>query len=274
MIKQMLNKYYYIPENIKKIPKNFTSTVNKQPLIILGNQKSGTSAIAGLLAELTGSSVTIDLTGICGGNLLKINKNKISIEDLISNNKYDFSKDILKEPALTFIYSDLIKYFPNSKYIFVIRDPRENIRSILNRIKLRGDLNELSAIEKKSLKMIPNVWDQIVNGEDLGITGQNYIEILAKRWNIATNIYMDNENFHLVKYEDFIEDKANYIERLAIDIGLKKKFEILNKTDIQFQPPGNRSIPLEDFFGKMNLNIIENTCRENMNKLGYFSFNK
>ncbi|MFW5993131.1 MAG: hypothetical protein ACOCPO_03245 [Desulfohalobiaceae bacterium] len=40
-----------------------TSSLQQEPIFVLGNQKSGTSAVAGLLGEMAGESVTIDTRG-------------------------------------------------------------------------------------------------------------------------------------------------------------------------------------------------------------------
>ena len=64
-----------VPEKVKPYTKNMTKMirqllvevqsvnagVNPTPVIILGNQKSGTTAIAALLAETTGKTVALDL---------------------------------------------------------------------------------------------------------------------------------------------------------------------------------------------------------------------
>ena len=41
--------------------KNLFAVINENPIIVLGNQKSGTSAIAHLLADYGGLSRTIDI---------------------------------------------------------------------------------------------------------------------------------------------------------------------------------------------------------------------
>ena len=115
------------------------------PIIVLGHQKTGTSVIAALLGEATGKSVTIDM--FHHNNKIRpffredIFNKKLSLRDFIQANALYFSTDIIKEPDLTFHYEALLNYFPKAKFVFVIRDPRDNIRSILNRLKISGNLH-------------------------------------------------------------------------------------------------------------------------------------
>ncbi|NEP45581.1 MAG: hypothetical protein F6K35_42755, partial [Okeania sp. SIO2H7] len=121
-----------------------TAKINPQPILVLGNQKSGTSAIAALLAEMTDLSVTIDLRKeIPNPTYDKIIKGELTFSEFVQLNKLDFSRDIVKEPNLTLLDRELAEYFPNSDFVFVIRDPRDNIRSILNRLQLPGNLTKL-----------------------------------------------------------------------------------------------------------------------------------
>lgn len=242
--------------------------IHPYPIIILGNQKSGTSAIAALIAQYGRLSITNDLqTEIYNPTYHYVKSNKLDIGDFIKNHKVYFSKDIIKEPNLTLIYHELAKYFPEARYVFVVRDPRENIRSILNRLGLPGNQTELS---RQQWRNLPASWKLIIDNRWLECDAENYIEMLAWRWNHMANIYLqNNENFILSYYETFLENKMLELERLAKKLKIYKSKDIRNKLNLQYQPKGNHSLSWEEFFGQNNLKLINSKCVYGMRELRY-----
>lgn len=243
--------------------------VHPNPVFVLGNQKAGTSAIAALLAELTGFSVSIDLRQErYRPNYHNVKKGELSFSDLIKINKLDFSREIIKEPNLTLFYKDLKTYFPNSQFIFVCRDPRDNIRSLLNRLKIPG---HLSVLEYESQQKITPAWKLIMDIPWIEYQGKSYIERLAERWNFIIDVFLNNqEQFTLIRYEDFIKNKEESIVHIAREIDLNPVNDISRKINIQFQPSGNRNIKWKDFFGDENLSKIEKICGDKMKILNYY----
>lgn len=244
--------------------------VNSAPIFILGNQKSGTSAIAALLGLQTGLTTSVDLVKeylSTGETYKKVKSGQLSYESFVNRNRLDFSRDIIKEANLTTFYQELFSYFPESKFVFVIRDPRDNIRSILDRHNLPGNLVQLSDEQKATLK---TSWNIIFDGSWLGLNGRNYIEMLAMRWNLFTNIYLANKtNMVLVRYEKFLFDKIAVITELTKRLDLSVKYDISSKVDIQYQPAGNKKVDLCAFYGPGNLKLIEDTCQKFMELTGY-----
>ena len=190
----------------------------------------------------------------------------ITFQQFIDLNKKDFSKHIIKENMLTFFVRDIKKAIPSARFLFIVRDPRSNIRSILNRLNLPGNLQHL---DKNRLRLTPSQ-RLVLDNTWLGIRKTHYIRELAQRWNLTTNIYLDfKEEMILIRYEDFLREKTKTIEAIAEELGLCKKNDISDIVDIQYQPRGDHSTPIEIFFGEENLNIIEQTCHENMKLLQY-----
>lgn len=240
---------------------------NPNPLFVLGNQKSGTTAIAALLAYATKHTVTLDIEDMEGYTNLALHQGQLTFEEFIQRNRYDFSKQIIKEPWLTFYFEELQKFFPKSRYIFIIRNPKDNIRSILNRLNIPGNLE---TIPEEQWQKIKTVWQLILKGEWMGIPGQNYIETLAYRWNRAVDVYLKNKHdMILIKYEDFLKDKENCIIELAHSLKLPVVQGITHLTEKQFQPAGDQTVPLKHFFGEKNLNRIEAICGERMKIFNY-----
>ena len=255
---------YQVEGELKKL----TTPVHPHPILVLGNQKSGTSAIAALLAENTGLSVTIDITQEVDYPIYHhVLLGKLSFNTYIQRHKLYFSKAIIKEPNLTLFYQELINYFPQAKFVFIIRDPRDNIRSIFNRLNLPGNLDE---IQPEQGKKISQAWQLIVNNVGLNLPGSNYIERMAYRWNYMADVYGNHsEKMILIRYEDFLKDKVSQIEKLAQQLGLKPVNDIADKVNIQFQVRGDKNVKWQDFFGKDNLSKIELICAENLRKFNY-----
>ena len=242
--------------------------INPKPILILGNQKSGTSAIAALLAELTGLSATIDLKNEFPiPTYPQILQDQLPFSQFLQNYKLDFSRDIVKEPNLTLFYPELLASFPEAKFVFVLRDPRDNIRSILNRLKIPGDLLQLNP---ENYQKVTPAWDLIIDNRWLGLEGENYIEMLAARWNFMADVFLNNrEQIVLVRYEAFLKDKLGELTRLAEKLELNPVNDITHRLDVQFQKRGDRDVNWRVFFGHQNLTQIEHICETRMRKLDY-----
>ena len=242
--------------------------VHPRPVFVLGNQKSGTSPVAGLLAKLTGLPLTMDIRReIERPEIERVKRGEMSLPDFVRRNKLSFSRAIIKEPNLTFVYDQVAGAFPGAKFVLVYRDPRENIRSILNRVHVAGDQE---ALTQRQVGEMTVGWQRIFAGEPVGRTGSTFVETLAHRWNAAAGVLIDNEG-HLfpVRFEDFLSDKAGEIRRLAGALDVPAKNDIAAHVDFPFQPPGDRGVGWLDFFGQKNLERIESVCGEAMSRLGY-----
>jgi len=260
-------------QRVKFFMGNKLARINKSPIFVLGNPKSGTSAISHLLADFGGLSKTIDIPPIwtssgCG---VEIIQGRCQFSSVVQGYKLYFSRKLIKDPNLIFFIEKVMDAFPEARYVFVIRDPRDNIRSSLNRRGVAGNFKNLeerfypkNEKDRKIIKSIvdPNIW---------GGKRENYVGVLAHKWNMATDNFMRHQDrILLAKYEDFLVDKCSYIARLAQQLDIPKMNDIADKVNIQYQPRGkDRSVPWKDFFGHENLKRIENICGENMKKFGY-----
>jgi hypothetical protein len=247
-----------------------TAQINPVPIFVIGNQKSGTSAIAVLLAELTRLSLSMDLEREYlsrSQSYVRMKRGELSFETFLAMNKLSFSRDIVKEANLTIFFDELAEHFPASQFVYVLRDPRDNIRSILDRLNIPGDRWQLG---QEHYRKLIRGWDTILDGGWLGLSGENYIEMLAKRWTFMVDVYLKNrERIFLVRYEEFVRDKAKVIELLAQKLQLAKANDISEMVDLQFQPRGNRIVSWQDFFGIDNLARIEEICGSRMKTVEY-----
>jgi len=172
------------------------------------------------------------------------------------------SYKILKEPNFTLLFEDFYKLFPKAKFIYIVRKPEDNIRSILNRIGIAGSMEEFT-----DYSSLDKGWHGTFN--DYYSDKTHYIEKLSDLWVKYTNIYLAKpEKFILVRYEDFIDNKEMVIDGVVSKIKMQAKFDIASDVNKQFQPKGNSTISYDDFF-KGNLCLISDICAENASAFSY-----
>ncbi len=192
---------------------------------------------------------------------------EVPFQRFLNRNASELGRDIIKEPNLTFFYDELRTAFHRTPYLIIVRDPRQNIRSILNRLHLPGDLESL---DDEMMTSLPPIWKVDVEGRWLGLKGANYIEILAARWNLAADVYLKHRSeMLLVRYEDFDAAKVAVISDIARNLGLVAQRDIASEVNTQYQSRGNRAVSLDVFFGTENLARIVRICRERMSQFGY-----
>ena len=241
------------------------------PIFLIGNQKSGTTAIARLLSHATGKSLTCDLQSTIRRPTLQLELqyHLIRFEEFLDLYKDDFSSDIIKEPFLSFYLPQVLANFPHSHIVFILRNPYQSIRSILDRLKIPGNLSSLDLFDWPELNKTP-VWRLALQSSMYGIPASNYIEAMAHRWNFLVELYKQNmKRCIFIKYEDFCTNKIETVERLALKLKLVPKYNITEFKDKQFQPKGNPNVNLHDFFGAENFNIIDSICEKNIKHFGY-----
>jgi hypothetical protein len=170
----------------------------------------------------------------------------------------------VKEPGLTFVAPALMTHFAKSRAVMVLRNPWQNIRSILERVDVRGDADRLIPGQRR----LNRTWRSILAGSDLGLPPAHYIDILAQRWLKAAEIAVPlGDRAVMIRYEDFSRHKRETVETLAHDLRLPVVADISEKLDHQFQPRGRGADPKE-FFGQ-NYARIAAICGAKAAQLGY-----
>lgn len=237
------------------------------PIFVFGNQKSGTTAIAGLLAHSTDTPAVLDFQGAHGDDGLRLIRGEMSVAEFVWRNAWAFSHKIIKEPTLTFASGAIMDHFGVSQAVFIVRDPRENIRSMLQRLRIAGDLVDLPRAE---LRRQNPAWQAILTGADLGFSPDHYVTILARRWLRAMEIYEQlRERLILVRYEEFERDKIRSIRDLAHTLGLHMSHDISHLVDHAFQPRAKKPADIRSFFGPKNLERIDSICSPKAGTYGY-----
>jgi hypothetical protein len=283
--------------NLSLLIKNQFAQINPKPIIVLGNQKSGTTAIASLISLASGKSIEYDIFfrahltdfkfikniilkklgfnfDVSKYNYLDLLHNgSISLNQFVEMKKSYFVTDVIKDPDFSFFYNELLDIFPKAKFIFIVRNPFDNIRSILNRLDLEGNLShcdEKFQAKFQFIKTTNPLWGKILDGQNPNVEGCNYIENLALRWNLTVDNYLRNStNILLVRYENFLEDKVTYINNLCEILGLDVIKKVSPLVDKQYQPKGKHNTTAGEFFGETNYEIIRNLCKDKMVNMGY-----
>ena len=121
------------------------------PFLYLGikNQELQQSS---LLGSISGKITAVDLflSGYYPSLITNWKNKKINTQDFINKNKVEFSSEIIKEPHLSIFYDELKIEYPNSKFVMIIRNPFDNIRSILDRLNVEGNQIILNKNDKKN----------------------------------------------------------------------------------------------------------------------------
>ena len=233
--------------------------ISKERIFVIGHQKSGTTAIAALLARAAGTTATLDLNKPETLPLINyVYNERLPLSVFVQSNAVNFTRHIIKEPELTFIAPQLEALFPRSRFVFVVRDPRETIRSILDRLSLPGELDELP---EQRFRALPWAWRDILDAHWLPVEDDNYVGKLAQRWCLAYEAAGQvSSNVIVVNYESFCEDKANTIRDLAERLSLPWR-DISGLVDDAYQPRGaNRGVAPDEFFSPENLERISRWC--------------
>lgn len=245
---------------------------NADAVFVLGHQKSGTTAVAALLAHSAGLSYSNDLfverrETVTSSALLS---GRSSVAEIVAKVPSAFAAGVIKDPSLTFVYPAVAEAFPEAQFVFVSRDPRDTIRSMLNRLNVPGSIEHADAERLGQLGFSKAAASSVLNPCLLDIPASHYIEVLAHRCRLAAVQYFDNAAaMTLVRYEDFKAAKQSTIEHLAHQVGLSPTHDIEDRQDCQFQPAGDNGASWLEFFGRRNLERIESICGDMIGRLDY-----
>ena len=244
---------------------NAVTRPHRDPIFVLGTQKSGTSVIAALLGHATGLPTTIDLKPISRDSPFpqKVAEGSLDFDELVRRHRWDFSRPIVKEPSLTFVVPFLRTRWPSARMVFVRRDPVQVVRSVLDRLRIPGCLRELSDARRAA---IPPPWRQAFDCRwcERGVPGgcwtrprMHYVEEAARRCRIAESI-AENElsarphSTFVVDYDEFRLRRMDIIEELARSLGLdpRPRDRWRSQVDRRYQPAGrNAAASPEEVFG-------------------------
>lgn len=258
-------RLYTLREELRASWRALGARIHPDPVFVLGTQKSGTSAIASLLGIAAGCEASIDLRrDLRRPRVAEVATGARSFGSFLRRNAVDFSRPIVKEPNLTFLLPPILERWPQARIVFVDRDPLQTVRSVLDRLGIPGDLEDLDAA---ALGAIPDGWRIVLDSrwcERHAPDGtpdrprRHHVEELARRSLLSRRIAAAcadarPERTTVVSYESFREDKAATIERVLERLGMPMRTsrdELARHLDRPFQPPGRSAgTPPTTFFG-------------------------
>lgn len=235
------------------------------PVLVLGNQKTGSTAIAKLLAARGNLSAATDIHPLQKPEA-HLNNDPSTVEAFLQHVRYYFRHDLVKENVLTPATDALLKVLPQARPVYVVRHPVHNTRSILDRLGLPGTPRPLHTLD-----LSDGGWRSVVENHAFDGQADDHITSLAQRWSQTAAVYLRHrDRLTLVRYEDFMADKQACIHHLAERIDVPQKRDIRPLLDVPFQPRGrHRSVPPESFFSDEALAIINEECANTMRALNY-----
>ncbi len=257
-------RLYRIRESLRDSWQALRAQPHEDPVFVLGTQKSGTSAIAGLLGIATGLPAAIDLKrDLDYARAPEVAEGRRPFSAFLRRHAAAFACPIVKEPNLTFLVSFLLGRWPQARLVFVVRDPVQTVRSVLDRLGLPGELDRL---EPSRLEGLPRSWSAVLDSRwcEHAIAGGDPdrplfhpVEELARRWRIAREVARSTQQArpdrtHLIEYERFRVAKEASIAALAVQLGLEVRDRdgLAAAVDRPFQPPGAAAaMPPARFFG-------------------------
>lgn len=243
----------------------------KEIVVVAGMPKSGTTAIAKLLAAAAGRQVCSDPFYQLDQKKIKFREdlfsNHLTLESLWKGNRHIFlSGLIIKDPNFPFFISEISEFLPEAQFVSIVRDPRDNIRSVLNRLELPG---QPLGVDLDSAN-VSSTWRNVLKGRYPNIPGQNYVEVLAWRWRLSAEAFLKHRDMCVeIRYEDFNLNKADSIAELGRQLGYVELYNIDHLVDVQYQPRGDHDVRWSSFFGEEYLNVIESVTGSIMREFGY-----
>ena len=253
-------------------------TVNRNAILVFGCQKSGTSAIASLMAEAGGLSSTVDIPALWRTPVRDVMEGKRRVEDLLDHHRAYFSRGLIKEPGLTLIMPEIVSAMGARKVVFVVRDPYDTVRSILQRRNVPGNLDGLTGDLERRLNKAHWHWTydwphRYRPTKPLCFENRHYVEGLAAMWQWSVEAFQKTvaagHDVEVVRYEDFLGNKQGTIEAVLSVMGVDVKHDIAPFLDVNFQPKGDHSISVPDFFGGDNLARISAVTEAGRNYFNY-----
>ncbi len=230
--------------------------------IVFGNQKSGTSAIAQLLATGCGLTSKIDVPALWYPNICALVRKQTTLEKVIASHPRQFSFQLVKEPNFSFLCSQLKECFPDARILFVIRDPRTNIKSILDRLRIDpGQPFDIHAVNQ--------FWQHVFDNDLWHFEHADCISMLAHRWKLVAQNARALGDLDVVRYEDFLIDKPGTFATLAGQFGLTPLDNVQLDFDRQYQPKGNHRVSVEELLGPTAITRINEICASEMEHFGY-----
>lgn len=230
-------------------------------VLIVGCERSGTSAISNLLSIGSRSTLLDDPPeSWYYYPMVYFTGRKLPLSFMFKL----YKNSIVKIPGFATILPQLkTQYWGSFKIVYVVRDPRNTISSIKERL------------DQHHNGLYTNVhW--------LGLKPKDEFESLVQRWKKYVELAIDyskqnKKQVLFLRYEDFILDKIGTLNKIASFCGITfSESLVIDKLDKQYRKSWSSKIAEEDRYkrdlSELEISIIENQCNRLMKKFKYFVY--
>lgn len=223
-------------------------------IIVTGHQRSGTSVIAAMLAKAMGTEAVIDLPN-SGIHLAACLRGEQGLSEALEEHYPEQRlKRVIKDCHLSWKLQDLAAIYPKALRLYVVRDPREVIRSCCSRLRL-------TPWEPATLANVEDTWRVCFTDQCMPVLH------LAQRWADMTMQALQCDGVRVLRYEDYLLDPAGTVEdivsRLQTPLPIGRAYETTQgrKTEHQWWAK----------FYEDHLDEVESIMAEPMKRLHYFT---
>jgi hypothetical protein len=232
-------------------------------VFVVGNHRSGTALFAAMLASTCRRTFSAIRGERSRPTVRRIFLGVEEIESLVAGEPRLLAGDIVEASEVALIAEHLGARFPEARFCHLVRDPRRQIRSVLQSLGLSG-----RDCDWRHLHHLSDGWRLLLEGKAFGLDGGNYVEVLARHWNLVADVHLRTQDRSiLVRYERFIASMGEEVARGASALGLGGQPVSLPAAERPVLPV-RRRLSLRDFFGP-NLALIDSLCDARMQALGY-----
>jgi hypothetical protein len=171
--------------------------------------------------RLGGERVNADVAAQIGRSLwermVDCERAAVSIDDLVTRNLRWFEKTPKNSLRIPF----LNRLFPDALFVYLWRDPRGNVSSIMDAWRAGG------WVTYPALDGWDGPWSMILPPGWQALRGQPLEEIAAYQWERTNNIILDDlqvrprERWAVVEYDEFVRDPASVLRGVCDFAGLE-----------------------------------------------------
>jgi hypothetical protein len=188
-------------------------------IVVIGHQRSGTSAIASLLSAAAAVRLVDDPPWTYTPNVRQVYGDGAATTTYLEEHRTDFEFGILKAPALTPLAPFIERWKPSLRFVVVVRNPRDTVAASLEWRRHRDDDSDF------------NFWDL----GWLGIEETDRLRALAWRWRRYMEMAEQLKRATWVSYDCFCCDKEGTVRRLVAALGLEECACVASLTERQFK---------------------------------------
>lgn len=248
---------------LRRWAQNLPARVNRDLILVAAHPRSGSTAVATLLARHTGLRAFTETGPWTREFDAAVYTGQVHFSRVLHKYRYEFSHDLMSAADATCILPQMKAALPGMRTVYVVRDPRDTICSLVERI----NNYDLSTFEVRDPRFRWLDVDWLIHDES------NPHRKLARRWCLFLDIATSIEDVFYFRYEDFCSDKPRCISHIADRLGLRHAVSTVEGWDEQYSKHDRRPIHGPGRWRKMMpapiARDVEAICRSYMERFGY-----